>query len=213
MWNDLSKPWQACLQEAWKAYCAGSLPIGAVVVDDNQQVIASGRNRIYSEGSLPDGIHNEEMMHAELQALLAIPVDKWSRNSTTLYTTMEPCPLCMGAFYMSGSRTLQYTARDPYAGSTNLLGTTWYLSRKEMTVVGPVDDLEDMIVGITIADRLEREHEKHQKNIEMRREITPRGVTLGERLHEEGEMSRMRDEGWEIDRVVNQIAGILNKLS
>jgi tRNA(adenine34) deaminase len=33
MWADLPAPWQACLEEAWAAYRAGSVPIGAVVTD------------------------------------------------------------------------------------------------------------------------------------------------------------------------------------
>ena len=41
-----------------------------------------------------------------------------------VYTTTEPCPLCMGALYMSGVRGLRFTSRDPWAGSANLLGTT-----------------------------------------------------------------------------------------
>ncbi|MEX2534009.1 MAG: integrase core domain-containing protein [Trueperaceae bacterium] len=42
----LTKPWQACLSLAWEAYCAGSLPIGAIITDDQGKILARGRNRL-----------------------------------------------------------------------------------------------------------------------------------------------------------------------
>ena len=70
------------------------------------------------------------MAHAEVEALQKLDFDAIDPHSCALYTTTEPCPMCMGTFYMSGIRTLHYASREPYSGSTNLLGTTWYLSRK-----------------------------------------------------------------------------------
>jgi len=45
-WDRLSLPWQACLEEAWSAYCASTIPIGAVVVDADGRILSRGRNRI-----------------------------------------------------------------------------------------------------------------------------------------------------------------------
>jgi hypothetical protein len=45
MWQTLSILWRAAVSEAWAAWCAGSFPIGAVVVDAGGQIIARGRNR------------------------------------------------------------------------------------------------------------------------------------------------------------------------
>ena len=47
MWQSLSQPWRACLEEAWTAYRAGSVPIGAAITDGAGRVVARGRNRIY----------------------------------------------------------------------------------------------------------------------------------------------------------------------
>ena len=72
MWEQLTNPWQVCLDEAWHAYCAGSLPIGAVIVGQDREMLSRGRNRIYQPKDLPFGAKNHEIMHAELQCTLAL---------------------------------------------------------------------------------------------------------------------------------------------
>jgi hypothetical protein len=47
MWSDLLKPWQACFELAWEAYCEDCIPIGAVVTDENGKILSRGRNRVY----------------------------------------------------------------------------------------------------------------------------------------------------------------------
>ena len=47
MWSQLSEPWQACLQEAWTAYCHGSHPVGAVINDAAGYLLTRGRNRVF----------------------------------------------------------------------------------------------------------------------------------------------------------------------
>ena len=57
-WGTLAPPWQACLEGAWQAYCAGSLPIGAVVTDAAGAILSRGRNRRYEpagEGNFVSG--------------------------------------------------------------------------------------------------------------------------------------------------------------
>ena len=47
IWATLADPWRVCLEEAWTAYCAGSVPIGACITDATGSVLARGRNRIF----------------------------------------------------------------------------------------------------------------------------------------------------------------------
>jgi tRNA(adenine34) deaminase len=49
MWDTLATPWQICIEEAWTAYCHGSLPIGAAVTDRDGRLPARGRNRILEQ--------------------------------------------------------------------------------------------------------------------------------------------------------------------
>ena len=137
-WDELTHPWQCCLEDAWAAYCAGSTPISAAVTDAEGQVIARSRSRVSVVGPEGSHLHNGRLAHAEVRALLALDYQRYDPPSACiLYTTTEPCPMCFGTFYMSGLRELHYASRDPYAGSVNLLGTPPYLPRKPIQIVDP----------------------------------------------------------------------------
>jgi tRNA(Arg) A34 adenosine deaminase TadA len=210
MWDSLALPWQTCLEEAWTAYCAGSVPIGAVVTDARGHIIGRGRNRIMDKSAsmvtplpgdsrLSSIVFNHELAHAELNALLALGYSDWDAANDTdphrwiLYTTMEPCPLCLGAFYMSGLRQLHYAARDTYAGSVNLLGTTPYLSRKPIQVFGPLPELEPVSVALVVESMLqESTGERSQFLLDYWRKTIPLSVALGERLFDQQILQQLR---------------------
>lgn len=210
MWTQLSAPWQACLEEAWTAYCAGSIPIGAAVTDGDGQILSRGRNHIW-DGKAPAGqVSQTELAHAELNALLALGIDQGNRHSWALYTTTEPCPLCLGAFYMSGVRNLHYACRDPWAGSANLLGATPYLSRKAVQVHGPPDPrLEAALVALFVDWELRAGQEKPSAVRELLQTIVPQGISLGAGLYHSGDLYRMASEGLPAGKVYDYIlAGI-----
>ena len=52
-WSEMEYPWQVCFEEAWHAYCAGSLPIGAALFSPEGQLLFRGRNHI--NDTEPDG--------------------------------------------------------------------------------------------------------------------------------------------------------------
>jgi len=158
-WDELSLPWQACMDQAWQAYCDDSFPIGAVVVDKDGSILSSGRNRIYEKQKGGRHLRGAELAHAEVEALFHIDFDAIDPHSCALYTTTEPCPMCMGALYMSGIRTLKFASRDPYAGSTNLLGTTWYLDRKSIKVSQPENRLLELIIMAMFVEQIYQNHQ------------------------------------------------------
>ena len=110
------------------AWQHGGAPISAAVLGDEGQVLALGRNHI-DDGAGGGLVRRHALAHAEVNALLTFDSDSVDGRQT-LYALLEPCPACMGMFYMSGIRRLAVAARDPWAGSTNLLGTTPYLALK-----------------------------------------------------------------------------------
>jgi tRNA(Arg) A34 adenosine deaminase TadA len=193
VWDNLSLPWQVSLEEAWVAYCSGAVPIGAAVTDSEGHIIGRGRNRIAGDNSDAHigvtRVAQHELAHAELNALLSL---NYAYDEVTpqndphkwhLYTTMEPCPLCLGAFYMSGLRQLHYAARDSFAGSVNLLGTTPYLSRKPIQVYGPVEALENVSVALVVESMLrDSPADRSQFLLDHWRKVVPMGVALGEHL-------------------------------
>ena len=104
----------AALRLAGAAGRRGEVPIGAVVVVSGR-VIGRGANR-------PVGAR-DPTAHAEIIALRR--ADRKTRNyrlgGATLYVTLEPCLMCLGAMVHARVRRLVYGARDPKIGATRLL--------------------------------------------------------------------------------------------
>lgn len=157
----LPEVWRAALELAWDALRAGSLPIGAVVVDADERIVARGRNRlgevVANSPHLPGTpyISGSPLAHAEVNALLEFGY-RPSQPRPTLYTTTEPCPLCMGAARMAGVGRVVFAARDPWAGSAVMADTVPYLQRQGPTASGPVPDLEAPLVALQTAVHVAR---------------------------------------------------------
>ena len=211
MWSTLSLPWQVCLEQAWEAYCAGSLPIGAAIIGADGGVLARGRNRIFESSAEGEYLFGQTLAHAEVNALVSLPIqDGDIRHSLALYTTTEPCPLCMGAFYMSGLRELHYASREPYAGSVNLLGTTPYLSRKPIRVYGPDQvKLEIIIVAMKVEFHLLKWGDGVETVMESWELVIPKGVRLGRALFQSGELQSMKENGLNVEQVLNRLGEIV----
>ena len=151
MWETLSEPWRACVDLAWEAYRADSLPIGAVVADAEGRVLAGDRNRIYERSGPGDVVFGHNLAHAELNALLSLDLDANDPRACVLYTTTEPCPLCAGAMRMTDVGELRYAAREPWAGSATMFETVPYLRRRNVRVLGPEDGwLETVLVALQV---------------------------------------------------------------
>lgn len=93
------------LKEAWKAFQAKEVPIGAVLVHEGK-VIARGYNQVE--------MLQDATAHAEMLALTtgASVLENWRLLNTTLYSTLEPCPMCAGAAILSRIARLVYGAKD-----------------------------------------------------------------------------------------------------
>lgn len=126
MWNDIKREWQIALEEAWTAFCNGSTPIGAAIFDENNQLIIRDRNRANENGT-----KNRRISHAEANALRNLDTDRgYNLNKLRLYTTMEPCPMCLGTIIMAGVRNVHYAAADAYCGAMHLLDIDSYMMGK-----------------------------------------------------------------------------------
>jgi tRNA(adenine34) deaminase len=79
---------RAALAQARRAGDRGDLAVGAVVVVDGEIVAAAGNEAVTS---------GDRAAHAEVVALRALAVTGLPHRDATLYTTFEPCPMCLGA--------------------------------------------------------------------------------------------------------------------
>ena len=105
---------ELALEEAKKAYEIGEVPIGAIIVRDNQ-VIASAFNK--------RELGRNATHHAELLAIQEAceKLGGWRLIGCTMYVTLEPCLMCAGAIINSRLERLIYGARDPKAGAVQSL--------------------------------------------------------------------------------------------
>jgi tRNA(adenine34) deaminase len=107
------------LGQARAAEAAGEVPVGAVIVSQAGQVIATGSNRVLRD--------SDPTAHAEIVALRAAGLalgnyrllsDHQNKASgCTLYVTLEPCAMCAGAILHARIARLVYAAADPKAGA------------------------------------------------------------------------------------------------
>lgn len=113
MENDI-KYMKMALAEARKAYQRAEVPIGAVVIC-NDQVVGRGFN-LREQTQDPTS-------HAEMIALREAAANEasWRLEDCQLYVTLEPCPMCAGAILQSRIKRLVYGASDPKAGAVRSL--------------------------------------------------------------------------------------------
>lgn len=97
-------------QEALKAYDEGEVPIGAVIEKDGI-IIGRGYNRIEAL--------NDATAHAEIIAISAASssLSTWRLNGCTIYVTLEPCLMCLGAILQSRIKCIVYGAHDNRMGA------------------------------------------------------------------------------------------------
>ncbi|HHW91712.1 MAG TPA: nucleoside deaminase [Firmicutes bacterium] len=102
------------LAEARKALALEEVPIGAVLVRDGC-IIGRGHNLRETEG--------DPTAHAEIIALreAARALGVWRLSDTTMYVTIEPCPMCAGALVMARVGHLVYGSPDPKGGGVDSL--------------------------------------------------------------------------------------------
>jgi len=101
---------QAALVQARQAAAAGEAPVGAVLCIGNE-IVAAGHNRTLAEHD-PSG-------HAEIVVLRAAGrmVDNHRLVGATLYVTLEPCAMCVGAIVQARLTRVVFGAYDPKAGA------------------------------------------------------------------------------------------------
>jgi tRNA(adenine34) deaminase len=101
---------QQALRLAELAGQQGEVPVGAVAVYEGK-TIGTGRNRRERE--------KNPFAHAEMEALSEAvrALDRWRLTGVTLYVTLEPCTMCVGAMVLARIDRLVWGAKSPKAGA------------------------------------------------------------------------------------------------
>jgi tRNA(Arg) A34 adenosine deaminase TadA len=133
--HDLAEPWRAALELAWKAYLAGTIPVGSVVADADGRVVTRGRNRIFEPPG--HGLSGSRLAHAEVDALSQLPVTARYRDHV-LYSTLEPCLLCTAATLLATVGRIEYAASDPFGGGCSGAIDTAHWRRSAPEIAAPL---------------------------------------------------------------------------
>ena len=150
---DYIKYLRAANEIAKKAVETGNTPFGAVLVDENGEILMEQGNAAFE-------LH-DETSHAErmLATRASQTFDKEKLWKCTLVTTVEPCPMCTGAIYwanigkivygMSEKRLLEMTGADD-KNPTFDMGAEKVIAagQKEIKVIGPFQEVEEEIAEL-----------------------------------------------------------------
>ena len=109
--NDDEKFMRLAIEQAQIAGRMGEVPIGAVITDGSGNIVSSGYN-LREAG-------NDPTAHAEVIAIRKAGevFGSWRLEGATLYVTIEPCLMCLGAVILARIGRLVFGARDPKAGA------------------------------------------------------------------------------------------------
>ena len=108
---DFERCMRRALELAAQAAAEDDVPVGCVIADREGNILGEGRNRREATRSVTG--------HAEIAALEAACAARgdWRLDDCTAFVTLEPCPMCAGAFINARLGTLVYGAREPLFGS------------------------------------------------------------------------------------------------
>ena len=122
------------LREAEVALRRGDRPIGAVIVHNGV---------IIGRGSSGYVTHQSDIAHAELNALLeCAPVLQEHGRECVIYTTCEPCVMCLGAIIMASIRYVVYGMPDNYIRARSIIETVDYVKHRVHGYVGGILEQE-----------------------------------------------------------------------
>lgn len=125
---------ERAIELAGEAEKQNNLPIGAVITLDGK-TIAEGQNAIWHPKFNPN-------RHAEIEALRNVPEHHWDfASNMTLYTTLEPCLMCMGAILLHRVGRVMYGSSDSIGGAIQIAGHMPWAFEERMSQsewIGPV---------------------------------------------------------------------------
>lgn len=111
--DGLGEPWRVAFDEAWTSWAAGSFGIGAAVVDPaDGSIVSSGRNRVAQTEREPGVLSGNMTAHAEMNAFAAL--DRFNAEGLHVYTTLEPCIMCISTSMLLKVAHVHYAAGDEF---------------------------------------------------------------------------------------------------
>jgi tRNA(adenine34) deaminase len=200
-WLALEEPWRTALTLAWEAYIGGNVGVGAVLTDPRGRVVAVGRNRVSDKEAPPGRLRSTYIAHAELDVLGQLMPGDYRHH--TLWTTLEPCPLCSMAILTSNVGTVTYAARDRlWDGIARLAELNEFIARRwpvrRGPLGGPVSVFSELLPLLWFLER-----KPSGSVVEKYGSQHPRLLALAETLRGDAQFTDLRAHP--LDVVLNQL--------
>lgn len=212
-WKELDFGWKIAFSKAWDAFRDKTIPIGAAILNENNELVSSGQNLIFVEQADAPAIFGSNLAHAEINAIVQLKREEHPDiRSYTLYTTTEPCILCFSAIVMGNIRHCKYAARDSYAGAATYNGISNYVKSKNIKFEGPHKDLEEVQIALSVYFELEKSLTNHERIISQMEQDCPEGVTAGRELFKSSVLRQLARENGTISDAYTVICSMLNKV-
>lgn len=128
------------LLQAQKAFDINEVPIGAIILDKDGKIIARAYNQVEKKRS--------QLAHAELQVLAKATkkLQRWRLNDVTIYVTLQPCVMCIGALVLSRVKRIVYAANSPLFGCA-LDKEDWFGIYKDSL---PIIELQERVESVQL---------------------------------------------------------------
>ena len=202
--------WIAAFKEAWHAYREDSVPVGAVFVAPSGDVVHRGRNQVYSARTPGSPLGHTRLAHAEMNVLAqAAPEERLYEG--ILYTTLEPCAMCLGAAVVCGVRHIRYAADDGPTEAARLLASHPLLASKHVVLDGPESFLGHVSV-VLMSDWILREASPTaERTLGGLSRAHPAAVALARSWHGSHHLQRMAQDGVEIAVLLAEVQKALGR--
>ena len=208
----LAHEWVSCLELALEGIMAGSLGISAVITKQDGTIISRGRNQLFDAQASVNILKMNPVAHAEINALANLPLKYQKNKSLRLYTTVEPCPMCLGAIVMSRIRHVRVGSRDNWASVTDMLSMHPYLKKKNVRVDFPeTRQLEILFLALHAYSILKNNHiEKTHPIFQTWRNVSSTAIDMAISLNTDRQFAALIEAG-EKEGAIEWVFGLIEK--
>lgn len=208
-YQELDTYWKRIFELEWISLCEGSKAIAALIVSNEGEVISEGRNKI-GEATIP----NPRVSHAEVEVIRNLDITKYPHvKSYTLYTALEPCPMCMGTIVMGGIRNVVIGTKDAHGGAIELLEKSVYLKGKNINVVWMPQEYGDVQRGFqTLKELLYNTNEELLERMMTDFSVyNKKGVLAAKELIDEGIFKDKKPNAYNVEEIFDKLMLIIEK--
>ncbi len=208
-YQDLDAYWKRIFELEWVSLCEGSKAIAALIVSDEGEIISEGRNKI-GEATIP----NPRVSHAEVEVIRNLDISKYPDVKTyTLYTALEPCPMCMGTIVMGGIRNVVIGTKDAYGGAMELIEKSEYLKRKNINVVWMSQEYGDAQRGFQALKELlyNTNEELLERMMADFSVYNKKGVLAAKELIAEGLFDDKQPNSYSVEKIFDKLMHIIER--